>query len=186
MAELADQVQMLLDRQAIADCVQRYARGIDRHDVDLVASCYHPDAIDDHGFYLGPGRGLAEWTLGVHENFPRHQHHITNQVVELCGDTAHAETYYLVVRTDKSGVPSVASGRYVDRFERRDGEWKIAARVCLVEEIGNMTGVDMAAVERSFVQGARDRGDISYRRPLVVKRQYDPPPPVHAPPRRPR
>jgi hypothetical protein len=49
-------LQELVDRADILDCVQRYARGIDRHDVELVASCYHPDAIDDHGLYVGPGR----------------------------------------------------------------------------------------------------------------------------------
>jgi hypothetical protein len=91
-------------------------------------------------------------------------------VIELHVETAHAETYYLVVRTDTSGVPSLASGRYVDRFERRDGEWRIAARVCLVEVIGVMTRVDMTAVERSFAPSAKSRGDLSYRRPLKVER----------------
>ena len=47
------QLQMLLDRQAILDCVQRYARGLDRHDDELTASAYHGDALDHHGGFTG-------------------------------------------------------------------------------------------------------------------------------------
>ena len=42
-------VQYLLDRTAILDCVARHARGCDRHDVDLISSAYHGDGVDDVG-----------------------------------------------------------------------------------------------------------------------------------------
>jgi hypothetical protein len=31
----------------------RYSRGIDRLDRDMLLSAYHPDAIDDHGMFVG-------------------------------------------------------------------------------------------------------------------------------------
>jgi ketosteroid isomerase-like protein len=172
MENIAQRVRELLDRQAIADCVQRYARGIDRNDVDLVASCYHSDAIDDHGPYVGSGRGLAEWVSAELASYLHFQHHITNHVVELDGDSAHAETYYLGVARATAGIVSIASGRYIDRFERRDGEWRIAARVCMVDSIAEGQSADyMEQIERAFAPGSRDRSDLSYQRPLTGVRR---------------
>jgi hypothetical protein len=39
-----DALQALLDRTAIHDLIMRYARGVDRRDLDLVASCFATDA----------------------------------------------------------------------------------------------------------------------------------------------
>src|SRR5258708_4767489 len=122
---VADRLQELLDRQAIADCVQRYARGIDRHDVDLVASCYHPDAIDDHGSFIGTGRALAEWAIAAHEGMASTQNHITTHVVELDGDTAHGETYYFVIGRPKSGITWYIGGRDIHPFHRPHAQWPL-------------------------------------------------------------
>jgi ketosteroid isomerase-like protein len=171
-SELVERVQELLDRKAILDCLQRYARGIDRHDADLVASCYHPDAVDDHGLYVGSGRGLAEWANNeAHRGSIRHQHHLTNHSVEIDGDTAHAETYYLVVMRSESGAVTLGSGRYLDRFERRAGEWRIAARVVIVETSSDLGASDMSDLDRAFAPPAQDHSDPSYQRPLVVRRR---------------
>jgi hypothetical protein len=37
------------DRAAIENVLGLYCRAIDRLDVELLRSVYHPDAIDDHG-----------------------------------------------------------------------------------------------------------------------------------------
>jgi ketosteroid isomerase-like protein len=170
MKDSASGVQELLDRQAIADCIQRYARGIDRHDLDMVESCYYPDAIDDHGFFVGSGRGLGEAATEQHALFVRHQHHMTNHYVELDGDTAHGETYFFVVMRGQSGVTNLVSGRYVDRFERRNEEWRIAARVCLTETMVEVPTAAMEEIDRVFASGTFDRSDLSYKRPLEVYR----------------
>jgi ketosteroid isomerase-like protein len=171
MKDVNNLVQQLSDRQAIMDCIQRYARGIDRHDVELVQSCYHPDALDDHGFYVGPGQGLAEAANEMHQGLLSHQHHMTNHVIEIDGDTAHGETYYFVVMRGNTGVTNLVSGRYIDRFERRDDEWRIAARVCMVENMVEIPTADMVETDRLFAPGSIDRSDLSYRRPLHVTRQ---------------
>ncbi len=182
MGDTASRVQELLDRQAIADCIQRYARGIDRHDIDMVASCYHPDAVDDHGFFVGSGRGLAEAATEVHNDFLRHQHHMTNHYVELDGDTAHAETYFFVVMRGQTGVTNLVSGRYIDRFERRNEEWRISARVCMTESMVDVPTSDMQSIEQTFAPGTWDRSDLSYQRPLQVhRRSPDDPHPAAAP-----
>jgi ketosteroid isomerase-like protein len=184
LTDLTGKVQELLDRQAISDVLHRYARGIGRHDVDLVESCYYPDAIEDHGFYVGPGRGVAERANLDHQDLLRHQHHITTNVVDLDGDTAHAETYYFVVMRGKSGLTNLVSGRYISRLERRNDEWRIAARVVMVETNTQIPTADMEATDQLFASGTFDRSDLSYQRPLVVSRQSpdDPHPTPHTSP----
>ncbi len=112
-------IQRLLDRQAISDVVHRYSRGLDRHDDEMVASCYWEDAVDEHGAFTGSPAEFIAWANDLHEtSFRGHQHHITTQTVEIDGDTAHAESYVLGVLTRKGDgeISDVAGGRYIDRL----------------------------------------------------------------------
>ena len=159
----------LIDRQAIVECVHRYARGIDRADDELVASAYHPDAMEDHGAYIGDLDGLLSFLTMAHASFDGYQRFVTNTTVDLDGDTAHAESYYLcVLRRDAKGSMLANGGRYVDRLERRDGEWRILRRVVVMDWEGRIEGgpprFDLNVAPR------RDRDDVSYLRPLEVTR----------------
>src|SRR5262245_17777267 len=51
----APAVRVLLDKQAIQEVLARYCRGVDRADLELLRSVYHPDAIDNHGTFNGNG-----------------------------------------------------------------------------------------------------------------------------------
>lgn len=67
----------------------------------------------------------------------------------------------------------VSGGRYVDRFERRDGRWAIAARVCLVEWQSDATSLlspELVEFLDTVQTVARDTSDNSYDRPLVIAR----------------
>jgi len=168
-------LQALLDRAEILDCVHRYARGMDRLDGELARSAYHDDALEDHGGFVGRVDDFITWTLDYQARFARHQHYVTNHTVEVAGDTAHAETYYLFVATelDPAAPLTAFGGRYVDRFERRGGRWAIAARVLLVEWRTTLpcelSPAAFAAMAAAGVSG-RDHTDISYDRPLIPKR----------------
>ena len=171
----AVKLDALLDRTEILDCIHRYARGMDRLDRALARSAYHDDAIDDHGGFVGQVDKFLDWAFDYHAGQIRHQHYVTNHSVELDGDKAHAETYYLFIGTDRNPeVPVLAvGGRYIDRFERRDGRWAIAARVCLVEwQTSLKSDLPEAAFEFMAAVGtvARDKSDSSYDRPLLTKR----------------
>jgi len=174
-AQMQARLRELADRSEILDCMHRYARGMDRFDREMVRSAYHEDAIDDHAMFVGLVDDFLDWAFTYHEGQTRHQHYLTNHTVELDGDEAHCETYYVFVGTDRDpDAPlRVVGGRYVDRLERRAGKWAIAARVCLVEwQTEPASGLSPAAVD--FLAGvgtvARDRTDASYDRPLVVQR----------------
>ncbi|KHK93176.1 nuclear transport factor 2 family protein [Novosphingobium malaysiense] len=160
------------DRQEIWDCLVRYARGLDRFDMELMASAYHPDAWDDHGLKSAGGGDFCEWAIGFHGQIQtRHQHFIGNHSVELEGETAHAETYYFFWGENLEGPPTLAFGRYLDRFEKRNGKWAIAYRRCITEKTGTFRDADLpdGFAEANAATGPcrRDRHDASYARPLT-------------------
>jgi len=166
-------LQRLLDKEAIREASLRYTRGIDRHDDEIFASAYHEGAIDDHGAYIGPYEGFIHHANTVHGLYwDVHHHFITNQTIDLDGDTAHVETYFLAALRRKGGPVDMVGGRYVDRFERRDGRWAVADRVCLVEWNGELAQTQAATDFEIFVRGAWDRSDPSYRRPFKSDRPH--------------
>lgn len=168
-------VRELADRQAIMDCAVRFSRGVNRLDKDLLLSVFHPDAVDDHGFFVGNREDFLNWIDSVYTGLDATQHFVTNQTVELDGDTAHAETYWLVANVAKNSVSvTLRGGRYIDRFERRNGAWAIAARVCLIEWNGTTGDVhvppDVLAMLAKSGASTKNRDDPSYQRPLRITR----------------
>lgn len=171
-SETAAIVRELKDRQEIYDCVMRYCRGIDRLDKEMLLSAYHPGAIDDHGTYCGPVDGFADYVFALHGAYQEFtQHHITNHRCEIDGDVARTESYYLF-RCINKAPPwyNFSSGRYLDRFEKRDGRWAIAERICLVEARDEIWGPDGNEGNTDYEPASRNRDDPSYRRPLTVDR----------------
>jgi ketosteroid isomerase-like protein len=172
--DIAAMVRKLNDRQEIRDKLMAYCRGVDRMDRELLLSVYHPDAIDDHGQFVGSPGEFADWAFGLHAKMQTaHQHIITNHSCDLDGDVAHTETYWLCAGMNREGSPlSIGGGRYIDRFERRNGEWRIAARKC-VPDWGGAPGPSWLSPEAqaALASGgttARDRSDCSYERPLTI------------------
>jgi hypothetical protein len=180
-------LQELWDREAIRQCLHRYARGVDRFDRDLVMSAFHPECLDEHGKFVGDPGEFADWALAQHAlAHLSHQHCLLNHTCDLAQDVAHCETYFMFVSMNRAGKPiTIGGGRYVDRLERRDGEWGIAARVTLrdwslmdeIADIGDLSAFTstralLSDIERAFMNAgrrpARDRSDPSYDRPLSV------------------
>lgn len=167
-------VQYLLDRSAILDCVTRHARGCDRHDVDLIAAAYHEDGVDEHGVAVNSGPEYGLWANKTHaETSIVHTHNITTHLCEIDGNTAHAESYVIVVLVGVEGTSAqFITGRYLDRLERRDGQWRIALRRSTVE---GMFMADARVLQSTFFKdkgyliGTRDRRDLSYERPLTMQ-----------------
>jgi hypothetical protein len=171
---LQQTVRILQDRQAILDCIHAYCRGVDRFDRELLLSAYHADAIDDHGIFAGSPSDFADWVFAFH-GAQQHatQHIVTNHSCELDGDVAHTETYWMLAAMNTSGPAlSFGGGRYIDRFERRNGRWAIAARKCLIDW-GGAPGEspiphEVLALFTATGRPARDRSDPSYERPLTI------------------
>ena len=167
----------MLDRAAIEECLLRYTRGIDRHDVELV-HVRVPSGRAGHPRHVR-GRPARRRRVGQRAARPalgRHQHYITNTTVDIDGDVAHTDTYYLIVlrRNDGTGQ-DLMGGRYVDRFERRAGDWRIARRVVTHEWIGEIDAgrPTMQSLLDLYVEARWDRDDISYQRPLTGRVDAD-------------
>jgi hypothetical protein len=168
-----DAVAVLLAERDIERVVLRYCRGIDRLDEDVVRSVYHDGATDDHGVYRGDGQGFAAFIVPLlRDAYRSTMHAVHNCLIDLHGTgdgaAADAETYCVAYheRLDGAGVRwlDVFACRYLDRFERRAGEWGIVRRVVVHDwdAVVPLAG-DFGEMVATFSAGRRDRNDESYR-----------------------
>lgn len=156
----------LLDRQAIHDTVLRYCRGIDRLDRELVRSCYHPDATDEHGPFSGTVDEFLAWVWPLLARYDATMHLVANHLAELHGDVARVETYGIAYHRSSDPDPRrnlTVGFRYLDRFERREsGPWRIARRVATTEWVEAPPPEVRWPVPDHGPTGRRDRTDPLY------------------------
>ena len=162
------------DREAIRDVLHNYCRGVDRRDLELLKSCYHEDAIDQHASFTGNGHAFCEYAMRELQPCIFTQHRISNIRFEFDADRAFTECYVSVVhRVDANGtlVDFCNFGRFCDVHELRGASWKIAYRLHLpdgdniltVEELaGRKRGTENNPSRRYFVRGQPGPGDASY------------------------
>lgn len=184
-SDLEGRLRSVLDRQEIHDALVRYCRGIDRCDEQLVLSAFHADAMDNHTGtdqavvdrvpkVLAKARTSVRWT----------SHNLCNELIEVDGDVANSEAYLIAYhRLDHDGreLDWILGARYLDRFERRDGAWRIAHRTVVYDwdrfDVVGERPVGLA--EATFAAGAeqarRSTDDFSYTRFAARPTQKDTP-----------
>lgn len=160
-------LQRRIDEQAITDVLYARARSMNRADPDLSHACYHPGATESHGPFVGlaadfidtasASRPSASATL--HGTY----HLITNVLMTFDNaDIARVESYHMVWRFTTNG-DAMIGGRYLDRFQRRDGRWAIVHRDVVFDwsrmDAGELLP-DGAAT--ASLQGQRGPGDPLY------------------------
>ena len=177
MDELSVNLGMLVQERAIERTIHRYCRGIDRLLPEVVRSCFHDDAIDDHG---GTPRGrdeFVDWVFGLLSTYGSTMHLVGNLMVDVHNDVALAETYGIAFHRAPDGEPFearrnlVTGFRYVDRFTKPDGRWAIAHRVATTEwsRVDDLEG--RWSFPDSMRRGARDSSDpIHWLVPEVTDR----------------
>lgn len=131
-------LQELLDKQSIAEVLYRYARSCDRADEAMLRSCFHSDATNRHGRFNGLASDFCTFAMKIVHSNKREKHTMSNVMIEVTGDMAVAECHYLayhrrVDATTGAEEDYFNGGRFVDTFERRNGEWKISARIGLID-----------------------------------------------------
>ena len=155
-------LQALLDREAIRDSLYRYCRGIDRADEAALRSAYWDDATDCHGAWNGTASGFIEQALPRLRQGGRRVHQITNVLIELNGDSAVSEAYITVVLQQQrpSGAVEIqVRSRYLDRWSKRDGHWLIIEREHVTD---TQSEIPLQAISKS-PESRRDRDDASFR-----------------------
>ena len=150
----------LEDREAIRDCITAYAHAIDRRRWDIMQNLFHDDAQFAFGTVAGDWKSFVEQARAVIDPCLATQHQLGQVMFGFeSGALCHTETYMTAMHTVPAGYPlpdvfpdkgeiysAVIAGRYVDRFEKRAGEWRIAKRTGVYDwrEFRVVEGVDIA------------------------------------------
>jgi hypothetical protein len=150
------------DRDAIRDVVLRYCRGVDRLDMGLVRSAYHPDGTDHHTGFSGTVEEYIQWVGTALRRLDGTMHIVGNQLVELSGDVAVSETYGTAVHwgtpADEPRRNFTSGFRYVDLMTFEDGRWAIRERWAVREWTRSDAG-RFVAKEGVGPSGSRDGDD---------------------------
>jgi hypothetical protein len=180
LGEIESQLMHVADYRAVLDNELQYTRGLDRHDEGLINASFWADAQASYGTLVSMDE-LAVWANESHAASAAHQHHVTTLTLDVDRDTAHEEGYILYssdarrdTSFDSEGVPTpgrvvagsfatLGTGRYVNRYERRDGEWRMIVHEYVHDISMPLEAVDLCA--RGCL-GRWDSSDISYLRPL--------------------
>ena len=120
----------MTDRDEIVALTVRYATAIDSRQYGLLSTVFTEDADLDYG-EVGKWTGAAEVTEFMdlaHAGAANTMHRMSNQVVDVNGDSATARTYVdaLILGPDGSGVNAI--GFYDDELVRTADGWRISKR----------------------------------------------------------
>lgn len=130
------ELQALLERDKIRDCVVRLARGEDRRDAAMISGAYWPDSTTDYGVFAGSFDEYLAWVVPGSDAIPCTQHVLGQSLIALDGAVARVETQVLSYHRVNMGEEerdTMVGGRYLDRMEKRGGEWRIAERTMLYD-----------------------------------------------------
>ena len=166
----SQQLQELLDKQAITELLYTYPRGLDRLDKDVLLSIGHPDARMKFGANTFPSwAAYVDWLIQAHTDMVGNNHRITNILIRINGDHAVSEsTGTATLLVPKQGDPSLFEerwmhSRYLDTWSRRDGKWGLDDRKTVID-YRRISYVPAADVKANYQIGARTGlGDPSYK-----------------------
>lgn len=161
-----------MTERALERLLALYCRGADRGDYTLVRTLFHEDAYLDLGHFQGSPDAFVAHMQGF-APFQASQHHITNRIIEVDGDRAESESYCIALLGGLSGSDITAFIRYLNHFERRDGEWRISRHIVVWD--WNRSDPSTAIWEGAVgtdqaLRGRRGREDASFRElPMIAR-----------------
>lgn len=155
-------------RRAIHKLVYTYMRAQDRLLPELHRSVFADDAYVDCGHYKGSAAGFVDFAQGFLGDLRASQHLVGQIDVDIAGDTATGEIYFLAQhRLIEGGEEKdlIVAGRYIDEYCRRAGVWKILRRHELVDWVRTDPAADSFLVAAPGLNmGARRAEDFSATR----------------------
>ena len=154
---MVSRLQELFDRQQLYDVLARYCRGADSRNPAMIKDCYWPEAVDDHGVMTGNAHEFVDATQeGMAHMFLNTRHMLGQVYYDINGDRAQVESYLIAYHrvvnnpvaiemlfgstyleehrdAETDSHDFLGGGRYLDEFERRNGEWRIIRRIATSE-----------------------------------------------------
>lgn len=165
-----EKIQLILDRHEIHDLAMRYCRACDRMDESMMRGVFHENAYIEYGFFDGQAPEFVGWVI---EHFKTHYlhsfHSLSNEYVVLKGHEAFGELYAIIhsrIKIENGLEDSIIGGRYLDDYERREGEWRIAHRRFVLDWVDSKPAQDEALMKSTnselFFHGKMITTDLSY------------------------
>jgi hypothetical protein len=165
---MTETIDILARREAIRRVLINYCRGVDRKDWDLVLECFHGDAVDLHGAVEGSAADLVAWTQAKHERVGQSMHALTNVAfLDETPTSVVTESYcsvnQLIERSNKEPAHLSVGCRYIDMFDCRQGDWRIARRRVVYEWVRHeAVARDLLATDPTLSRSLRTSNDVSY------------------------
>lgn len=173
---MSDPASVMLDKFTLHELVLTYCRAVDRRDYALLATLYHDDAIDDHGgMFCGSAKDYIAWLPSMQSHFEAMRHDITNALFAVDGNDANGELYTIAYHRTPPGSKAreiIIGGRYLDRYQKRDGVWRFLHRSLVFDwkETRRLPAETDADVSDGVAHGRPDGDDPSYQRLPLFQR----------------
>ena len=157
--------EQVADRLAIQDVLNLHCRGLDRLDRDTIQLCYWPEAEADYGSYNGSANVFAELVVGsLGEKYTLTRHTLANTLIAFSGNIARSESSVTAAHLLTGAREEMLFyGRYLDKLEKRAGQWKILHRQVVLDW---MKQLPVQAEDESDALAAMARGAHLGRDPL--------------------
>ncbi|MEI6640891.1 MAG: nuclear transport factor 2 family protein [Novosphingobium sp.] len=144
MPSLEERIRILEDRAAIQDLVAGYFLAADDDDYAALAQCFTRSArFEASGFEDADGRDgivavlkAARAGMGQTVHTPHHVH------IRFDGPDAADGLVCAHLELGLGEATYFGAVRYIDRYEREDGEWRLAVRAMKVVHMAPWSGVE--------------------------------------------
>jgi hypothetical protein len=170
MAPTEALLQEMLDEFALRKLVHGYCRAVDRGDFETLRSLYHHDAKDSHGdFSAGTADEFVTQLQAAHPYVVSMQHNVTTVNFAISGQLAEGEVYTIATHTLSAGdrdVDVIVGGRYLDKYEKRDGTWKFIERAIVTDwaHVNDPSSVDLShPITKDNPKGSPGPNDPSHQ-----------------------
>jgi SnoaL-like domain len=186
---MLNKLEELDAKEQIRSVISRYPRGVDRTDPSVTQSTMWPDARLVDGHVQGNGTADIDRLIGEYvATILASTHHMNgNMIIDVKGNFATAETYAIVhhrtyptpesndavvgarnlPQADMNKEHELIIGmRYLDRFEKRGGIWKIIERKLVFDwsQRGIYSGIDSGGLyDGTPFRGKHRSDDPSYQ-----------------------
>ncbi len=166
MTKIAN-IDTLLAEQAIRQAVTAYSRGCDRCDLDIFKSAFHNDAEVKYGTYDGHYEKFCEDIVEGNLTLQDTSHTIINEhyTIDTASNKASGEIYVLAFWA-VGGHNYTCSGRYIDKYESRNDDWRITFRQYVYDwsRTTEYCGDDPNKLFEGLIyRGTQNKNDLSYK-----------------------
>ena len=137
------------DADQIRDLLAAYCWHMDRGEFDALGALFAHASMGDGTTPDAPALTGAEAVAALYrdrcilyDGVPRTKHVCTNAIVEFDDDDAHATSrscFLVEQQLDDFPLQPIVGGRYHDRFEQVDGEWRFTERRFFVDLVGDVS-----------------------------------------------